>query len=155
MHSKRPRFQNFPSNYQLWALASCSFVTSFFLLHLLKILSKTLWWLLYLKQNVQIVTLPCPMECRCISCSNLNPVMSIVGNNIHYIAELWVELLNSRVISQKGLKTAHTSFSSSAVASTASRNRRFVLFMCESFKGVASTLSWGKKTCELFHNTTL
>ena len=28
------------------------------------------------------------MECRCISCSNLNPVMSIVGNNIHYIAQL-------------------------------------------------------------------
>ena len=83
-----PDFKIFPvtSNFGHWQAAPLPRV--FFLLHLLKILLKTLWCLLYLKQNVQIVTLPCPMECRCISCSNLNPVMSIVGNNIHYKVQL-------------------------------------------------------------------
>ena len=87
-----PGFKIFPvtSEFGHWQVVPLPQV--FFLLHLLqsfchllKILLKSLWWLLYLKQNVRIVTLPCPMECRCISCSNLNPVMSIVGNNIHYI----------------------------------------------------------------------
>ena len=48
------------------------------------------------------------------------------------------------MISQKSLKTAHTSFPCSPVASTALRNKSFVLVTCESFKGVVSMFSWKK-----------